>query len=193
MTWSELKTACETCQRCALAKDRQHVVIGKGNPHAPILFVGEGPGRQEDEEGIPFVGQAGKLLDLALVSCGYTPDLYYIANVVKCRPPQNRTPLREECDACLPFLRQQFALIRPKIVVCLGGVALSSLIAPDAKITASRGRWMKRKDTLFYATYHPAALLRDESKKLVMWQDLKAVRRKWEELSVCDEEEVGNV
>ncbi len=184
MTWNELEQACLSCHKCGLAKERNHVVIGRGNPDAPILFVGEGPGRQEDEQGIPFVGQAGKLLDLALTSCLFTPDQYYIANVVKCRPPQNRTPIREECEACLPYLRQQFALIRPKIVVCLGAVAVTSLVSPDAKITSARGVWTQRKETLFFATYHPAALLRDESKKLVMWQDLRRVRQKLDELLI---------
>ena len=128
MTWEELLDYCSRCQRCALAQTRKHVVVGRGNRNAPILFVGEGPGAQEDEQGIPFVGQAGKLLDLALEACGFPPDLYYIANVVKCRPPQNRNPLREETEACMPYLREQFRLIKPKIVVCLGSVASVALI-----------------------------------------------------------------
>ena len=150
MTWEELLDYCSRCQRCALAQTRKNVVVGRGNRNAPILFVGEGPGAQEDEQGIPFVGQAGKLLDLALEACGFPPDLYYIANVVKCRPPQNRNPLREETEACMPYLREQFRLIKPKIVVCLGSVASVALIGPEAKITAVRGTWIEKKRYLFY-------------------------------------------
>lgn len=182
MTWQELKDMCNCCTRCRLCEGRLNVVFGKGNENADILFVGEGPGRQEDEQGIPFVGQAGQLLDLALVSCGYKPDDYYIANVIKCRPPENRTPFAEECNACMPYLRKQFSLIKPKIVVCLGGVAATNLIDKDARITGLRGRWTEKGGTLFFATYHPAALLRDESKKLVMWQDLKKVKDKLDEI-----------
>ena len=182
MTWEELLDYCSRCQRCALAQTRKNVVVGRGNRNAPILFVGEGPGAQEDEQGIPFVGQAGKLLDLALEACGFPPDLYYIANVVKCRPPQNRNPLREETEACMPYLRVQFRLIKPKIVVCLGSVASVALIGPEAKITAVRGTWIEKKGTYFTATYHPAALLRDESEKIFMWRDLKAVQERLHEI-----------
>lgn len=182
MTWEELLDYCSRCQRCALAQTRKNVVVGRGNRNASILFVGEGPGAQEDEQGIPFVGQAGKLLDLALEACGFPPDLYYIANVVKCRPPQNRNPLREETEACMPYLREQFRLIKPKIVVCLGSVASVALIGPEAKITAVRGTWIEKKGTYFTATYHPAALLRDESKKIFMWRDLKAVQERLHEI-----------
>ncbi len=182
ITWEALEQACLNCNRCRLHETRTNVVIGKGNLHAPILFVGEGPGRQEDEQGLPFVGQAGKLLDLALVGLGYTQENYYIANVVKCRPPENRTPFEDECKACLPFLRGQFALIQPKIVVCMGNVALTYLLSSEARITKIRGTWTERNGVLFTATYHPAALLRDESKKLDFWQDLKAVKQKLTEL-----------
>ena len=182
MTWEALTDLCARCRRCALAQTRKNVVFGKGNRSAPILFVGEGPGAQEDEQGVPFVGQAGKLLDLALEACGFTPELYYITNVVKCGPPQNRNPLREETEACLPYLREQFRLIQPKIVVCLGSVASTALIGPEAKITAVRGTWHEKKGTYFTATYHPAALLRDESKKIFMWRDLKAVQERLHEI-----------
>ena len=183
MNWQELESACRNCRRCALAETRNNAVIGRGNPNAPILFVGEGPGRHEDEQGIPFVGQAGQLLNLALTSCLFPPDSYYIANVVKIRPPQNRTPLPEEQEACLPYLRNQFLLVRPRIIVCLGAVAVSAMISKDAKITALRGTWTERKGVFFTATYHPAALLRDDSKKIIMWKDLKKVREKLEALS----------
>ena len=182
MTWEELLNYCNHCQRCALSQTRKNVVVGKGNRNAPILFVGEGPGAQEDEQGVPFVGQAGKLLDLALEAGGFTPDQYYIANIVKCRPPGNRNPLREEAEACMPYLREQFKLIKPKIVVCLGSVASTSLIGPEAKITVVRGTWIERKGTYFTGTYHPAALLRDESNKIFLWRDLKAVKERLHEI-----------
>lgn len=176
MNWEELSYYCNNCNRCALSETRRNVVLGKGNIKAPILFVGEGPGAQEDEQGIPFVGQAGKLLDLALEALDFKNEDYYIANVVKCRPPQNRNPLPEEIQACMPYLREQFKLIRPKIIVCLGSVASSALLGE--KISVVRGKWIDKKGTLFTATYHPAALLRDESKKIVMWRDLRNVKEK---------------
>lgn len=182
VTWEALENACMRCTRCRLCETRTNVVIGKGNPSATVMFVGEGPGRQEDEQGLPFVGQAGKLLDLALEGLDFSPNDYYIANVVKCRPPENRTPYEDECKACLEYLRGQFALIQPKIVVCMGNVALTYLLNPDARITKLRGTWTERKGVLFTATYHPAALLRDESKKIDFWQDLKAVRTKLTEI-----------
>lgn len=184
MTWQELKDMCNVCTRCRLCEGRTNVVFGRGNIDADILFVGEGPGRQEDEQGVPFVGQAGQLLQLALTSCGYSDEDYYIANVIKCRPPENRTPFEEECNACMPYLRKQFSFIRPKIVVCLGGVAASNLIDKNSKITGLRGRWIEKGGILFFATYHPAALLRDESKKIVMWQDLKKVKEKFDEIRI---------
>lgn len=184
VTWEMLENACLNCTRCRLCENRTNVVIGKGNRNAPLMLVGEGPGRQEDEQGIPFVGQAGQLLDLALTGLGFQPEEYYIANVVKCRPPENRTPLEDECKACMDYLRAQFSLIRPKIVVCMGNVALSHLISPDARISRVRGTWTEKKGVLFTATYHPAALLRDESKKLDFWRDLKAIREKLDVLAV---------
>ena len=181
-TWESLEQACHTCARCRLGEHRTNVVIGRGHPNAPILFVGEGPGRQEDEQGLPFVGQAGELLDLACTSLNFLPEDYYIANVVKCRPPENRTPFEEECTACLPYLRVQFALIKPRIVVCLGNVPLHYLMDKDAKITQVRGQWQEKQGVWFTATYHPAALLRDESKKLDFWRDLQAVKQKLAEI-----------
>ncbi|MBR5500740.1 MAG: uracil-DNA glycosylase [Clostridia bacterium] len=182
MTWDILENACRSCTRCRLSENRTNVVIGRGHSAAPVLFVGEGPGRQEDEQGLPFVGQAGALLDLACAGLNFAPEDYYIANVVKCRPPENRTPLEDECTQCLPFLRNQFALIKPRIVVCLGNVPLHYLIDKDARITQVRGQWIERKGVWFTATYHPAALLRDESKKLDFWRDLEAVKQKLTEL-----------
>ncbi len=182
VSWEILEDACLKCTQCPLCENRTHVVLGRGNRNASVLFVGEGPGRQEDEQGIPFVGQAGQLLELALVGLGFREEDYYIANVVKCRPPENRTPLESECKACIGYLRAQFALIQPKIVVCLGNVALKYLMDPGAGISKIRGQWVLKKDVFFTATYHPAALLRDEGKKLEFWKDLKAVRDKLQEI-----------
>lgn len=182
MTWEELESNCRRCRGCGLADTRTNVVFGKGNKKAKLLFVGEGPGRNEDLQGVPFVGQAGRLLDLALEACGFSKDEYYIANVVKCRPPENRNPLPEECAACMPLLRKQYKLIAPAIVVCLGTVACSNLIAPGAKVSTARGQWIEKGGTLFTATYHPAALLRDESKKLDTYRDLCEVKRRLDAL-----------
>lgn len=183
MTWEELENNCKRCQGCGLAATRTNVVFGRGNKDADLLFVGEGPGHNEDVQGKAFVGQAGKLLDLALDAIGFTEKDYYIANVVKCRPPENRNPLPEECAACMPLLRKQYALIKPKIVVCLGSIACANLLSPDAKVTNSRNKWIEKGGTLFTATYHPAALLRDERKKIDMYNDLCEVKRKLDELT----------
>lgn len=182
MTWEILESTCKNCSKCALAKGRTNVVIGRGCKTADVLFVGEGPGENEDRQGLPFVGQAGELLNLALKSIGYADEDYYIANIVKCRPPQNRNPEPEECEACLPYLRAQFALIKPKLIVCLGSVAVNNMIAKDIRITKARGTWVDKQGILFMPTYHPAALLRDPSKKADMWEDLKKVYDKLKEI-----------
>lgn len=182
LDWETLERACASCRKCDLCEGRTNVVIGRGSRTAEILFVGEGPGQNEDEQGLPFVGKAGELLNLALEGLAYPEESYYIANVVKCRPPKNRNPLPEEAEACMPYLRAQFSLIKPKIVVCLGSIALKNLIDEKAGITASRGQWLEKKGVLFMATYHPAALLRDESKKADFWHDLRTVREKYDEL-----------
>lgn len=183
ITWPQLNDSIKACTRCRLCNERTNTVMGRGSEKAKILFVGEGPGRQEDESGIPFVGQAGMLLDSVLDGLGFDPDDYYIANVVKCRPPQNRTPLEDECKTCLPFLRAQFALIRPAIVVCLGSVALKYLMMEEARITKDRGKWMTKGNTMFIATYHPAALLRDPDKKVDFWHDLRIVRQELDRIN----------
>ncbi len=182
MTWKELENNCRRCQGCGLAATRTNMVFGRGSRTAKLLFVGEGPGYNEDIQGVAFVGQAGKLLDLALEACGFNENDYYIANVVKCRPPENRNPSAEECEACMPNLRKQYALLKPKIVVCLGSVACANLIAPDAKVSNSRTKWIEKGGAFFTATYHPAALLRDETKKLDMYRDLCEVKRRLDEL-----------
>jgi len=180
LTWEGLTEAVEGCRRCVLCRERIQPVLGRGARDASILFVGEGPGRQEDEQGVPFVGPAGKLFDAAVTALDFDPESYYVANVVKCRPPMNRTPLPDEATACLGFLRAQFALIKPRIVVCMGACAHQNLISREESISRARGKWIERRGVWFLSTFHPAALLRDDSKKLLFWQDLKKVKDKYE-------------
>ena len=181
--WEKLNEDIGGCNRCALCETRTNVVIGRGCITAKLLFVGEGPGENEDLQGLPFVGRAGQLLDFALLGLMYPEDSYYIANIVKCRPPQNRAPMDEEADACLPFLRRQTRLINPKILVCLGAVAVRHILGREHKITKIRGEWFDRKGLLILPTFHPAALLRDENKKALMWLDLKKAKAKLDALS----------
>src|SRR5512137_267272 len=143
--WQKLETNLNACTQCGLSKTRTNVVIGRGSRTAPVMFVGEGPGEQEDLQGSPFVGAAGKLLDLALDALTFREGEYYIANIVKCRPPGNREPAEDEAAACIPFLRQQFKLLNPKILVCLGATAAKNIIGKEIRITAARGRWVERK------------------------------------------------
>ena len=177
MNWEEFENTARQCKACGLCEGRLTVVIGRGSRNTGrILFVGEGPGENEDKQGVPFVGQAGRLLDLALEALEFSRDDYYIANIVKCRPPQNRNPSLEECEACLPLLRQQYRLLKPKIVVALGAVAANNLIDKNKTITSMRGQWFDKGGILFTSTYHPAALTRDSSKKPDFYYDLKQVK-----------------
>ncbi len=185
MTLHELRDACLTCQRCALADKRVQVVFGDGNPESPLMFVGEGPGQQEDLQGIPFVGPAGQLLDQMLDIIGLNREKYYIANIVKCRPPGNRDPLNTEQDACIPWLRKQVICIQPRIIVCLGRIAALRLIRPDYKITQEHGQWVRRGNFHMTALYHPSALLRDPSKRPETFDDLKSLQMKIRE--ICPE------
>ncbi|MBE6012321.1 uracil-DNA glycosylase [Anaeropeptidivorans aminofermentans] len=180
--WDTLYKACNTCGRCGLAKTRTNVVIGDGNKSADIMLIGEGPGYNEDQQGIPFVGNAGHLLDKMLSAIGLTREDVYIANIVKCRPPNNRDPEKSEREACIPYLRYQLQLVRPKIIVLLGRVAAQAIISPDFKITQQRGQWFEKKGIYFIATYHPSALLRDEDKKRPAWEDFKHIKLKYESL-----------
>ncbi len=182
ISWENLESACNTCTACGLYTDRHQVVLGVGNRHASLMFVGEGPGYHEDMQGEPFVGAAGQLLDKMLEAIGLTRQEVYIANIVKCRPPNNRDPRPDEQTACLPYLRQQFLLVRPKIMVCLGRIAAQALIDKDFKITKQRGQWFERKGVQFMATYHPSALLRNPENKRPAWEDFKAIKAKYEEI-----------
>ena len=180
--WETLEGACLNCQKCDLWRTRTNVVIGKGNKNADIMFIGEGPGEQEDLQGYPFVGPAGQLLDKMLGAINLSIDDVYIANVVKCRPPHNRDPKEEEQQSCMNYLRYQFKLVEPKIVVCLGRIAAQAIIDKDFRITRQRGQWFERKGYWITATYHPSALLRDAEKKRPAWEDFKSIRNKYEEL-----------
>ena len=183
--WKELYDRCMTCQKCGLSKTRNNVVFGEGNLHADLMFIGEGPGADEDRTGRPFVGRAGQLLEKGLEALGVSRDEVYIANIVKCRPPNNRVPEDAEGEACVDWLRNQVALIRPKIIVCLGSTSLKWVVAKDARITKIRGEWIEKNGVFIMPTYHPAALLRDESKKMPFWHDLKKAIKKYKEL--CNE------
>lgn len=163
------------CTNCRLCERRTHAVPGEGSPDARVLFVGEGPGHDEDIQGRPFVGPAGQLLDKMLAAIGLKREEVYIANVVKCRPPNNRDPEEDEQLACIPYLRAQFSVIRPEIIVCLGRIAAKRLIDPAFRITVDHGKWYERNGVLMTATYHPSALLRDPGKKREAWEDLKSL------------------
>lgn len=177
MDWEELETACRSCEKCTLGATRTNLVFGTGVRDAEVMFVGEGPGQREDELGEPFVGRAGKLLDdmLSLIDLDRRKN-FYIANIVKCRPPQNRDPLPEEQEACIGWLREQFRLVNPKIVVCLGRIAAGRMIRPDFKITREHGVFYEKSGIQFMALYHPAALLRDPGKRPDTFVDLKKLQ-----------------
>jgi DNA polymerase len=181
-SWEELIEECSSCKKCSLGESRKNTVIGRGNCKSSLLFVGEGHGEQEDAQGLPFVGPAGKLLGLLLDAFMIKDDSYYITNIVKCHPPGNRVPFDEEAEKCLPFLRNQVFLIKPKIIVCLGSTATKHIIDKEAKITQVRGQWLERKGVWIMPTFHPAALLRDESKKILMWRDFKKVKQRLDDI-----------
>ena len=183
LNWEGLEQTCKSCRKCALADTRHNVVFGVGPRDAEVMFIGEGPGENEDLQGEPFVGRGGKLLDdmLELIDLSRQTNAY-IANIVKCRPPQNRDPLNTEQDACIGYLRNQVALIRPKIIVCLGRIAAMRLIRPDYKITREHGQWMEKAGVWMMAMFHPSALLRDPSKRPESFVDLKTLQSKIREI-----------
>lgn len=181
MTLSEIKKLCSECQKCELHKTRTNVVFGRGNENAKLMFIGEAPGEKEDLSGSPFVGAAGKLLDKYLEAVGIDTEDYYIANILKCRPPKNRDPLLEEQEKCIDYLRAQVSQISPKLIVCLGRIAAMRLIREDFKITQEHGKIFKKGNTLICAVYHPAALLRDPRKKEDMLEDMKKIKEILEE------------
>jgi DNA polymerase len=183
----ELSKVIAGCTKCRLYMNRTNTVLGEGNPAASVMFIGEAPGADEDRLGRPFVGKAGQLLDKALNALDFYRDKnFYICNICKCRPENNRTPEDDEAEACLPYLRKQVVIVKPKIIVCLGATSAKHIIDKQARITSIRGKWFEKKGYYIIATFHPAALLRDESKKRLFWEDLKKVKEKYDEIIAYD-------
>ena len=182
--WDALYEECIHCQKCGLAETRTNVVFGEGARDAEVMFIGEGPGEQEDRTGRPFVGRAGQLLDDMLAMIDLKREKVFIGNMVKCRPPQNRDPLNIEQEACIGYLRNQVALLKPKIIVCLGRIAAMKLIKEDFKITREHGQWIEKAGVWMMAMYHPSALLRDPRKRPESFEDLKSLQAKIREVSV---------
>ena len=183
--WDALYEECIHCQKCGLAETRTNVVFGEGARDAEVMFIGEGPGEQEDRTGRPFVGRAGQLLDDMLAMIDLKREKVFIGNMVKCRPPQNRDPLNIEQEACIGYLRNQVALLKPKIIVCLGRIAAMKLIKEDFKITREHGQWIEKAGVWMMAMYHPSALLRDPRKRPESFEDLKRLQAKIREVCVC--------
>jgi DNA polymerase len=171
-----LQSEIGECTRCRLSERRTKLVFGTGSPQARVMFVGEGPGYEEDRQGLPFVGKAGQLLNRIIQAMGMQREEVYIANVVKCRPPENRTPLPDECETCLPFLRRQIEIIRPQVICALGSVAVGALLQTSGSISRLRGTLRSLADgTVVMPTFHPAYLLRNPEKKKEVWEDMKMV------------------
>ena len=187
MTWELFEDQVSRCMLCPLCSAIHHKVPGEGDRESPLMFIGEGPGEQEDLQGRPFVGPAGQLLTRMLSAIQVDRSRVYICNVVKCRPPRNRVPEEQEAEACGLHLRNQLWLVRPKLIVLLGGTALRYTLGPNYRVTRDRGQWVKGKNGAWILpTYHPSALLRDESKKRDAWTDMKAIRQKLIELDLYD-------
>ncbi len=184
ITWELFERQVEECRLCGLCRNIKHKVPGQGDRNSPLMLVGEGPGRDEDEQGLAFVGAAGQLLTRMLAAVQLPRERVYICNVVKCRPPQNRIPTPEEAEACKIHLRMQTWLIRPKVILLLGATAAKDILGPDVRITRDRGKWVERKGVWILPTYHPSALLRDESKKPEAWADMQSLRDKLRELGL---------
>ena len=182
LDWDTLYAECMSCQKCNLAETRTNVVFGEGPRDAEVMFIGEGPGEQEDKTGRPFVGRAGKFLDDMLAMIDLDRSKVFIGNMVKCRPPQNRDPLNTEQEACIGYLRNQVALLKPKIIVCLGRISAIKLIRDDYKITKEHGQWVEKAGIQMTAIYHPSALLRDPRKRPETFEDLKELQSKIRDL-----------
>ena len=186
VSWSELMEEIGGCEKCRLSQTRGNVVPGEGNPRARLMFIGEGPGQEEDRQGRPFVGRSGELLTRMIHAIGLERSEVYICNIVKCRPPQNRNPEPDEAAACLGYLREQVALVRPRVVVLLGKVACQYTLREQVFITRDHGRWFEQKGVWFMPTFHPSALLRDPAKKRDAWEDFQKIRDKLKELEAAE-------
>ena len=184
-SWDILNTECASCRACPLCEGRHNLVFGVGNEHADLMFVGEGPGEQEDLQGVPFVGPAGKLLDSMLEMIDLDRSRIYIANMVKCRPPHNRDPQASEMAACRAWLDRQIALVDPKLIVCLGRISAMALIREDFRITREHGLWFDKDGRRILATFHPSALLRDPSRRPEAFMDLREIRKEYRALQAA--------
>ena len=184
-SWDSLKTECASCRACPLCEGRHNLVFGVGNEHADLMFGGEGPGEQEDLQGVPFVGPAGKLLDSMLEMIDLDRSRIYIANMVKCRPPHNRDPQASEMAACRAWLDRQIALVDPKLIVCLGRISAMALIREDFRITREHGLWFDKDGRRILATFHPSALLRDPSRRPEAFMDLREIRKEYRALQAA--------
>ena len=182
-TWNDMERYVAACTQCPLSQTRHRSVMGRGNHQADLMVIAEAPGGQEDQQGIPFVGRSGEILDVLLQGCGLRREEIYITNILKCRPPGNRDPKEEEKEACFPYLKYETFLLKPKIIVCLGRVAAQRIIAPDFKITKQHGTWIYRKNCALTATYHPSAILRDPSKYEIAKEDFREIVKKRMELN----------
>lgn len=183
MALEALKKEVLNCQKCGLAMTRNHVIFGEGNNQAPIFIIGEAPGRDEDLKGRPFVGRSGQLLDKILLACGFNRYRHvFISNIIKCRPPGNRTPSPEEIRVCKPYLLKQINLIDPKILILLGATALKSMIGQDQKITRVRGSWVNCENRLAMPVFHPSAILRNPALKRDTWEDFKKIVHKYRQM-----------
>ena len=182
--WEELERSIIGCKACKLCQNRTNIVFADGNKNADVMLIGEGPGADEDRIGIPFVGKAGQLMDKAFEGLRIDRSKLYIANIVKCRPPNNRVPEKEEAEACLNYLRNQVILVRPQIIVLMGSTALKNILGQEYGITSARGKWIQKKEILYMPTWHPAALLRDDTKKIEFWKDLEKIKEMAEEKKI---------
>lgn len=180
-------TICQRCRACDLAAHRRNVVVWRGNIKAPLMIIGEEPGAEEDEQGLPFVGRSGQLLDQLLTAWEIREDDFHICNIVKCRPPGNRAPKPEEAEECRPLLTRQFNLVRPRVILLMGGTAYKYFTHDDTGITKVRGRWIQKAGYWILPTFHPAYVLRDPRRKNDLWQDIATVRRKLSELKLLPE------
>lgn len=185
-SFEELIASIKDCRKCKLCNSRKNIVFDDGDINADIMLIGEGPGADEDIQGSPFVGKAGQLMNKAFEGLGINRKDLYIANIVKCRPPSNRDPEVDEINACLNYLRNQVILVKPKIIILLGNIALKTILGQEYSITKARGNFIEKKGILYMPTYHPAALLRDDTKKIYFWEDIKKCMIKLEELYNID-------
>lgn len=183
-SWPDFVNECESCTACSLSETRQNVVVYRGGIEAPLMIVGEGPGATEDEMGQPFVGQAGRLLSLLLDAYGFPKDSYHICNIVKCRPPENRVPTREEAKSCMPLLAKQIRFVKPRIILLLGATSYKYFLNPEESISKARGHFIEKSKYLIMPTFHPAYILRNNRERIALWQDIGLVREKMVELGV---------